>query len=221
MARLTIALVVVLACACFASAERSGGNEWDFFVLAQQWPGGYPSGTWPSCTSTFTLHGLWPTRNDSTWPSDCSSKPFNEAALGSLITTMNCVWPSSTGDAKTFWAHEWTTHGTCAFSDPATADEKSFFTTAVSMHTQANIYKTLTSAGITPSKSQQVSISAISKAIQGSLSVTPVLGCDSGRLTTLQVCVSKGLQFIECPDAMMKESSDSCGSFTWYDPIQN
>jgi ribonuclease T2 len=222
MARLAIALVVVLACACFASAQKSGGDEWDFFVLAQQWPGGYQSTNWPACTSTFTLHGLWPTRNDSTWPQDCSSKPFDENALGSsLISTMNCVWPSSTGDAKTFWAHEWTTHGTCAFSDPSTATEKSFFSTAVSLHTQANIYKTLTAAGITPSYDKEVTISAISKAIQGSLSVTPVIACASSRLVTLQVCVSKALQFIECPDAMHALTSSSCGTSTWFNPIKH
>jgi ribonuclease T2 len=215
---------VVFACACLASAVKSGGNEWDFFVLAQQWPGGYQSNTWPSCTSTFTLHGLWPTRNDSTWPQDCSSKPFDENALGSLVSTMNCVWPSSTGDAKSFWAHEWTTHGTCAYSDSSTATEKSYFSTAVSLHTQANLYKTITAAGITPSYDKKASISGIVQAVKESLSVTPILGCSSSRLITIQVCVSKALQFIECPDetvAALQAASDSCGSDTWFNPIKH
>jgi len=199
---------------------QSGGDNWDFFVLAQQWPGGYQEDKWPACTSTFTLHGLWPTRNDSTWPENCSTKPFDEAALGSLIATMNCQWPSMNGDPKPFWSHEWSTHGTCAVTDSATATEKSFFGTALSLHTQANIYKTLAAAGIEPSYSKSVPVSAIVKAVQQSLSVTPILGCQTSRLITLQVCVSKALQFIECPEAMLK-SSDSCGTGnTWYNPIK-
>jgi len=214
-----IAVFVLLGLVCSAAAQ---GLSWDFFVLAQQWPGGYQTSTWPACTSTWTLHGLWPTRNDTTWPKDCSTTPFNVAKLGNLKAQMDCQWPSMSGSAETFWAHEWTTHGTCASTDTATSTEYSFFGAALHMLQAAEITTILTNAGITPSYDTDYQIGNIRSAIKSALGVTPIAGCTSHRIITIQLCVSKSLEFFECPAAFL--SDDNCGSSSttvWYNPIKH
>jgi len=213
---LTVIALAALACTMVSAQD----NSWDFFVLAQQWPGGYPTGTWPACATTFTMHGLWPTRNDSSYPEQCTTQPFSLAKLGTLVNTMNCQWPSYSGPYSEFWSHEWTTHGTCALTDSLTSTEYDFFNAALQMHTAAGITAALATAGITPSAYTSYQAGDIRAAIVTALGVTPIAGCEDGNLVTMQVCVDKTLAFIQCPEVLYQ--SDSCGSdytAVYYNPI--
>lgn len=65
-----------------ASRQHSGckpsrTNAWDYFLFVREWPGTMTPGPVPKYVDTFTLHGLWPNRNDGTWPQCCNgSYPF-------------------------------------------------------------------------------------------------------------------------------------------------
>ncbi|KAG7025471.1 Ribonuclease 2, partial [Cucurbita argyrosperma subsp. argyrosperma] len=108
--------------------QNQGGRkqrEFDYFVLALQWPGTICKGTRHCCSSNaccnrsggfaeFTIHGLWPDYNDGTWPSCCTGKEFDEKEIHTLLEPMKKYWSSlSCSSPKTchgakgsFWAHE-------------------------------------------------------------------------------------------------------------------
>ncbi len=52
----------------------SDSTNWDYFLLVREWPGTMTPGPLPSYIDTFTLHGLWPNRNDGSWPQCCNNR---------------------------------------------------------------------------------------------------------------------------------------------------
>ncbi|CAN1345286.1 Ribonuclease 2 [Linum perenne] len=104
---------------------NSKQREFDYFVLALQWPPTYCRFTKKCCSKNgccrgdnspteFTIHGLWPNYNDGSWPSCCGGSNFNEKELSTLLKPLNKYWPTlSCGKSSTchgvkgsFWAHE-------------------------------------------------------------------------------------------------------------------
>ncbi|KAF8772907.1 hypothetical protein HU200_005303 [Digitaria exilis] len=74
-ARLSLALLFVLA----AVAGRAAAQDYDFFFLVLQWPGSYCDTKQSCCypksgkpAADFGIHGLWPNRNDGTYPQNCN-----------------------------------------------------------------------------------------------------------------------------------------------------
>ncbi|WVZ16416.1 hypothetical protein V8G54_009398 [Vigna mungo] len=100
-------------------------REFDYFMLALQWPGTYCQRTSSCCPTNgccrgsdspkiFTIHGLWPDYNDGSWPSCCSGASFNQNEISTLTNALEQYWPSLScsnpslchGGKGTFWAHE-------------------------------------------------------------------------------------------------------------------
>ena len=95
-------------------AEYSGNNEsWDFLQLVVQWPGSSckTRDCIPSIkkVSWWSLHGLWPQRNDGSWPQFCHGAPsFDEDSISPVLPLMNKFWPTYyEGAATKFWEHEY------------------------------------------------------------------------------------------------------------------
>jgi hypothetical protein len=76
--------------------------------------------------SSFSLHGLWPEYNASSWPQFCNKTEYREFNPSDLeqwdrFDEMNQYWFSCESESKaipalnsmTFWKHEWEKHGTC------------------------------------------------------------------------------------------------------------
>jgi ribonuclease T2 len=93
----TLILFVSLSFICCVRSDIQN-NNWDFLELVSQWPGS-------SCLNRkcnfnineihwWTLHGLWPLRNDGTWPQFCPGDKFNITNIDNLINTMNKLWPT-------------------------------------------------------------------------------------------------------------------------------
>ncbi|KAI8854893.1 ribonuclease T2-like protein [Chytridium lagenaria] len=82
-------------------------------VLAIQWIKGYCATS--SCTTAWTIHGLWPNTCTSAIKTSCdSSRAYSNVetliSSSSIYASMKKYW---------FWAHEWEAHGTC-YSPAAT-----------------------------------------------------------------------------------------------------
>jgi ribonuclease I len=92
-----------------------------------------PSTPYPPHSFSFTIHGLWPQRNDGTWPEYCDpSAPFSVTWVLDLLPRLLRNWPSWAGPNRGFWAHEWTRHGTCA--EKVMGGEHSFFKAVLDLH---------------------------------------------------------------------------------------
>ena len=82
----------------------------------------------PSCSSRFTLHGLWPNYEKGhcpgrkgAWPQNCDDSstdlppecdcPFDLSLLSDLESSMLQNWPSYGQANAGFWKHEWDKHG--------------------------------------------------------------------------------------------------------------
>jgi ribonuclease I len=92
--------------------------------------------------STFTIHGLWPDYNNTSYPQFCTNTPFNITRLEPIITNMTQYWYSYMTSNLIFWTHEWDKHGTCSclcnkiICQPY--DELTYFTTVLDLYYKFN-----------------------------------------------------------------------------------
>lgn len=81
----------------------------------------------------MTIHGLWPSRNDGSWPSTCSQEKLDDTLLQDLSRDMLQEWPNVKATTnspayKNFWGHEWAKHGTCSG-----LSQEEYFSTALKL----------------------------------------------------------------------------------------
>ncbi|XP_071690841.1 extracellular ribonuclease LE-like [Rutidosis leptorrhynchoides] len=190
----------------------SASQDFDFFYLVQQWPGSYCDTQQGCCypktgkpAANFGIHGLWPNRNDGSYPSNCdSSNPFDASKISDLTNQMQSDWPTlacPSNDGLTFWGHEWDKHGTCSES---VLDQHAYFSTALKLKTQIDLLNALQSEGI-QANGEKYSLSDIKDAIKGASGYTPWIECNNdssgnSQLYQIYLCVdSSASGFIECP----------------------
>ncbi|CAL5427051.1 unnamed protein product [Camellia sinensis] len=87
---LLIASVCVPVISGGGVVEAREQREFDYFVLALQWPGTFCRRTHHCCSSNgccrgFTIHGLWSNYNDGTWPACCTGSNFDIKELGADV----------------------------------------------------------------------------------------------------------------------------------------
>ncbi|EIM82063.1 ribonuclease T2 [Stereum hirsutum FP-91666 SS1] len=149
---------------------------------------------------SFGIHGLWPDKCNGQFYENCdSSRDYSSSSISNnlpsqLKSFMETYWQSNDESPEAFWAHEWSTHGTCVstlepscFSGYTSGAEATlYFQTIVNLFQELNVYQALSDAGITPSSSKKYSASAMQDAIQSGTSYTPDLVCTNGALTSVQ-----------------------------------
>lgn len=152
--------------------------------------------------------GLWPENNDGSWPCNCPGPAFNETALEPIAEDLNKFWPSLSGPSPTFWAHEWTTHGTCSTVD--FADQFAFFNGTLALRSSYSIVDALATAGIAPSNTKSFTLAAFNSALKAAYGHTALISCDSkGNVETAVLCVSKApLALVDCPANVPRSCSD-------------
>ncbi|PWA34202.1 wounding-induced ribonuclease [Artemisia annua] len=190
----------------------SASQDFDFFYFVQQWPGSYCDSKQGCCypstgkpASDFGIHGLWPNRDDGSYPSNCdSSNPFDISKISDLTSRMQSEWPTlacPSNNGLAFWGHEWDKHGTCSES---VLNQHSYFATALGLKNEINLLQALKSAGIQPN-GQKYSLSSIESAIQDASGYTPGIECNNdssgnSQLYQIYLCVdSSASGFIQCP----------------------
>jgi len=154
----------------------------------------------------LTIHGLWPSRNDGTWPSACSDEKLDLSIVMSDGLSQN--WPNikalspDAAGHTAFWDHEWSKHGTCSG-----LSQQDYFNTALDLLLS------------TPSIVKE-SYGSLAK--REELEADPYLGgdmsmfvCKQGDfLSEVRVCYEKMAdnavgERVSCPGSMLTE--DSCG----------
>ncbi|XP_047073153.1 ribonuclease 1-like [Lolium rigidum] len=208
-AHLSLAALLVLAAGCAASAAA---QDYDFFYLVLQWPGSYCDTKQSCCyprsgkpAADFGIHGLWPNRDDGSYPQNCNpSNAFDPSKVSDLLSSLRTSWPTlacPTSDGLKFWAHEWEKHGTCAQN---LFNEHGYFQTALRLRAQLRVLDALAAAGISPDGGYYTQ-AAIKGAIQEGTGYAPFVDCnrdESGntQLYQLYFCVAADASgFVECP----------------------
>lgn len=152
-------LVLALTCMAVKSQTENQLMKWDYLVFTQDWP---PATCYDPATqkcnmaensSIWTIHGLWPDRNDGKDVQFCDKTwKFNITELEPIMDEMNLKWPSLVGTkgSKEFWRHEWEKHGTCAAQNTILDSMLKYFSTTLKLHDQFDMDLLMKKAGFTP-----------------------------------------------------------------------
>eukprot|EP00993_Chasmostoma_nieuportense_P003449 NODE_4164_length_832_cov_22.397163_g4006_i0.p2 GENE.NODE_4164_length_832_cov_22.397163_g4006_i0~~NODE_4164_length_832_cov_22.397163_g4006_i0.p2 ORF type:complete len:234 (+),score=101.66 NODE_4164_length_832_cov_22.397163_g4006_i0:32-703(+) len=188
--------------------------KWDFLLFTQQWPGAWKQPPPPEAQG-FTIHGLWPNNNDTTYPEGCQGPAFDYALLAPILPKLHAQWGSFRGAAmdQQFWAHEWNTHGKCAQQDLLIHREVDYFKAALAMNARTKLFIVLQQANVIPS-SKPYTADIIEQAFHKGLGVVPLLQCvhRKGRqlLSAVKLCYDQQLQLFDCNPAM-QHKENHCG----------
>eukprot|EP01111_Echinosteliopsis_oligospora_P002312 TRINITY_DN133_c0_g1_i1.p1 TRINITY_DN133_c0_g1~~TRINITY_DN133_c0_g1_i1.p1 ORF type:complete len:200 (-),score=45.31 TRINITY_DN133_c0_g1_i1:42-641(-) len=183
--KISSACLFLLGMMAMVMANMKTDNSFDYFVFVQEYT---------SVNSTsFTIHGLWPQRNDGSYPSYCPGQAWNENDIKSLLPVMDEVWVSDDGPNSDFWSHEWTKHGTCS-----TLKEEAFFQTAISLYPKFNIMESLREAKITPNGNTYTK-TQVESAVEKGTGFQPTLHCNTTSLLEVAMCISKSYSAMNCP----------------------
>lgn len=201
-------LLLILQCTTVLCASA---RDFDFFYFVQQWPASYCDTKRSCCYPTtgkpaedFSIHGLWPNRDDGTWPQNCDTdSTFEESEVSDLMSRMQKDWPSlacPSSDGVRFWTHEWEKHGTCSL-----LKQHKYFETALELKAKANLLRVLKHAGIEPNR-KLYDLESIKKAVREAMGYTPFVECNvdnrsrNHQLYQVYLCVdSSATKFIDCP----------------------
>lgn len=224
----TTLLQILLYCALqmgvVPNALRGGGFDQSkqmTLILALQWTGGacYKQKMGPRCDNCYrtfwTVHGLWGPENDCT-----VYEQFTTSNLD--IRKMNQLWPSCVRSNEDFWTHEWEKHGTCFRYHQQLNSVEQYFSKALRLTEQANVYGALSSADITPNTNRPVRQAAFITAIQKAHGARPRLNCFDTKdgtapknvLTEIQLCFDKDFNARDCHG-----TSYRCRAEFFYEPV--
>ncbi|XP_024363792.2 ribonuclease 1 [Physcomitrium patens] len=204
----------------FEGARRQKDNSFDFLFFVQQWPGSYCDSRQGCCFPVtgepgpyFGIHGLWPNRDDGTYPATCSNEAFDPSLLADVIDNLNKNWGTLACNSKRgnedFWEHEWSKHGTCSGFT-----QREYFQNSVDLYNDYDITGALRDAGIVPDD-RFYSIAEISKAFANLLGFAPEIECNTDpkgnrQLYQVYICVAKdGKTLVECPASIRKPCQGS------------
>uniref|UniRef100_H2Z178 Uncharacterized protein n=1 Tax=Ciona savignyi TaxID=51511 RepID=H2Z178_CIOSA len=208
---------VALICG-FIAVWQHQNNDWDFIVYTQQWPQAscvdinathHEKCFLPSNVKTWTIHGIWPSREQNKGPFYCNdSWPFRESAIMDLEPQLVNRWPNLIdGEGKTsFWKHEWVKHGTCAAILPALDSEHNYFAKGLELNKRFDYMRILADKNITPSKDAQYKISDIRDAIEGFTNSYTIIQCLMSKdksvqaIVQVEVCLNKDFTTRDCVD---------------------
>ncbi|CAK9322124.1 unnamed protein product [Citrullus colocynthis] len=202
----------------FAAESPSGGEQWefDYFVLALQWPATSCKNAGKCCPANgccrgddspteFTIHGLWPQYNKGGWPSCCTDENFDENEISTLTEDIQKYWPTyRCGTTSTchrtkgsFWTHEYEKHGTC--SAPVIVGEYDYFLTTLTIFSKYNVTKVLVDAGFVASNTEKYPIEDVVAAIKKEFNATPKITCaKNGAVKELWLCFDKSFEPRDC-----------------------
>jgi len=220
--RILLPLCVVLFTVYDLSSGCSTNYEFDYILLALQWPESFCETT--KCIAhrdVWSIHGAWPQNTSGSWPQDCCfEKDFDVSKISSIRTELSQKWGSlkASGTSDEFWEHEWTKHGTCAMKAPLLKGELNYFKNALEAFNALSVDKWLSDAGITPSDSKAYPLTAFLSALDKGLGHKAHAECltkkhnNSPIMAQINVCLNREtLKPFDCPNGM---SDQHCGQDT-------
>jgi ribonuclease T2 len=187
--------------------RQNAPGQFDFYVLSLSWSPSFCAGAAERGSIgaaaraqcgvrpySFVVHGLWP-QYDKGFPEYCQL-PAPRLDRG-IVSSMLDLMP-----APRLIFNEWDRHGTCSGQSP-----RVYFETVRKARAAVKIpqeYSELKEPlSVTPNAVEDAFI----KANPGLSANAIAIGCDAKRLTEVRLCLSKDLQFRDCPE-VVKRSCD-------------
>jgi ribonuclease T2 len=204
------------------SNSKGEGQSFDYFLLSLQWPGSIckhlsPCHVPSTATNNFTIHGLWPDRDNAKYPENCESKAgeFDPSIITPFISKLRTLWTDYKPNSEpSFWAHEWNKHGTCASILPNFETQQQYFEATMALLQKLQVTAALERHSIVPHESEKYQVSALKEALKKELGAEPSVTCgDKGHINELRFCVTKDLQLFECKTKKNKNNNNGCESF--------
>jgi ribonuclease T2 len=160
----------------------------DFYLLNLSWSPefchSHPSAVECASHAGFVLHGLWPQKNDGSYPENCSIAPGP-----SDPSAYKDIYPD-----QHLLQHEWQAHGTCS---GLSADD--FFNTARTAFHSVAIPSELAALTSQTSMPPQAILGLFVKANPAIPRSSFVMSCGNNYLTAVEVCLDKSIHPIACP----------------------
>ncbi|XP_030052280.1 ribonuclease T2 [Microcaecilia unicolor] len=206
--------VLLFGCLCLAfcygyANQRifaSSKHEWNKLILTHHWPVTVCKMNNNPCKDppTFwTLHGLWPGREEM-----CNkSWPFKLNEIEDLLPEMFHLWPDVLHpNCSRLWKHEWQKHGTCAAELECMNSEHKYFSKTLELYKKYDLNSALLKFGIVPSTSYY-QMKDIEAAIMNAYGVMPKIQClppDHGKSTQIlgqiEICFTKEIELRNCSE---------------------
>ncbi|XP_037087797.1 uncharacterized protein LOC119108322 [Pollicipes pollicipes] len=199
-----------------AAAEQPVGNiTWDFLIFTQQWPqttciaykgenSQHACEIFSNVTS-WTVHGIWPTKAGTKGPHNCQKLPFDITKLTLLEPRLLEFWPNVFAGKSVYslWKHEWTKHGTCAAELPSIGDERDYFALGLAWVGRYQMLPLLAAGGVRPGAAAY-SWSQVRDALRARFSHHMVVDCELDTetkrwyLSQIKICLDKSFELMDC-----------------------
>ena len=200
------------ATAALAATATHAASPVENYALAISWEPAFclTNASKPECQSetpsrqdnkTFSLHGLWP-QNESYCGVSSANKKLDEngdwSQLPAVVlnaSTEAALQVAQPGTMSYLDRHEWIEHGTCSG-----LSQRAYFDTIRKARAAVKIPPEYTDLkeplAVTPGAVEDAFI----KANPGLPADAIMIGCSRQRLSEVRLCLSKDLQFHDCPD---------------------
>ena len=158
-------------------------TQWDYYKFAQFHDG-----------SRYTIHGLWPSRDDHTWPEFCPGPRFNETALLPLEPRLEKDWPNYFGSSLALHKHEYLRHGRCTG-----LSEVDYFSATLDAYERYNLNN------LVPESTEPPFAAELEERFYSKYGV--VLTVDHwrhGRAREVSFCLDKVWNLMDCPENLSR-----------------
>jgi ribonuclease T2 len=202
MSRNQIAVFLIVLAGLFSSGPGTrpafASDNFDFYVLSLSWSPSWcashdRSGSSAQCGGKrrygLVVHGLWP-QNERGWPEDCQSDEPDRVPE-SLIRPLSDIIPSI-GLA----GHEWRKHGTCSG-----LTQSAYFKAHRTAYDRVRLPPLIFDGDIGRRLSTDQIENQLLRANPGLSAKAISLSCDGGQLAEIRVCMTKSLEFRDCPQS--------------------
>ncbi|MCP9264565.1 hypothetical protein DINM_022677 [Dirofilaria immitis] len=162
----------------------------------------------PIDAAPWTIHGLWPSRNDGSFPQFCggTTKKFILSKLLPIKEKLERNWPNLfvRKSISSLWKHEWEKHGTCAGVVEEVSDEMKYFNKSLALHEQINIFGILEKEKVVPSQEKLYSWLLLHKNLRSAYGKNVQFCCLKDKetkkwlLADVRLCLTKDFELMDC-----------------------
>jgi ribonuclease T2 len=197
-------------------------QNYTYYVFASEWTGTVCFQN--NCTNAegidqkwFNIHGFWPTNSTGNGPSDCTNVEFNQEELSDQTEdNMEAYWSGLYSSAQAFHSHEWSKHGTCWVDTIGNNNQDDYFSNAISIALDLNVYQVLADAGIVP-RTLAYTLSQVEEALETAFGETSIQ-CADDMIQTINVCLDLDYKPMNCPNVSIS-TGNNCYPEVFYLPL--